>query len=197
MQRYTCIKINKIMKNVLFLFALLVAGSAFAHGPVKVNLGESSVNWKAAKVTGEHMGYVNLQSANLDIQDGVLKGGDFTADMTSITVTDLEGEWKQKLEGHLKSDDFFGVENHGTASFKITSANASGNNSYNVTGDLTIKGITHPVSFVATLADNKATANIKVDRTKYDIKYGSGSFFDGLGDKMIYDAFDLTVSLAY
>ncbi|MEP0305210.1 MAG: YceI family protein, partial [Maribacter dokdonensis] len=103
---------------------------------------------------------------------------------------------KEKLEGHLKSADFFGVESNPTSKLVFTSVKPMNDNSYTVTGDLTIKGITKPVTLVVSMFENKASATLKIDRTKYDIKYGSGSFFDNLGDKAIYDDFDLVVDLA-
>jgi polyisoprenoid-binding protein YceI len=101
------------------------------------------------------------------------------------------------LNGHLKSDDFFGTEKFPTSKldFKLISDNNDG--SYNVSADLTIKGITKPITFVITVKPNTATTTLKINRTKYDIKYGSGSFFDNLGDKAIADDFDLTVNLVF
>lgn len=184
------------MKNVILLLATVFATSAFAHGPLKIDLEKSKIYWTGAKVTGEHTGTLNLKAAALTMEDGKLTGGSFTADMGSITVTDLSGNYAKKLEGHLMSDDFFSTDKHPTADFVITEVSGGDNGAYNVTGDLTIKGITHPVSFVANITAEAATATIKVDRTKYDVKYGSGSFFQGLGDKMIYDEFELKVELA-
>ena len=126
-----------------------------------------------------------------------LNGCEFVVDMTTISNNDLEaGKGKEKLEGHLKSADFFGIESNPTAKLVFTSVKAMNDHSYTVTGDLTIKGITKPVTLVVSMFENKATATLKVDRTKFDIKYGSGSFFDNLGDKAIYDDFDLVVDLA-
>ena len=132
------------------------------------------------------------------MKDGKIVRGKFTVDMTSIEVTDLKaGEGKEKLEGHLKADDFFGVEKFATASMNFKMVTPKANGVYSVVADLTIKGITKPVNFDLTVKDNNATAKVVVDRTKYDIKYGSGSFFDNLGDKVISDNFDLTVSLQF
>jgi polyisoprenoid-binding protein YceI len=117
--------------------------------------------------------------------------------MTTISSTDLEGEYKGKLDGHLKADDFFGVENHPTSSLVFTNVTASGKNAYSVTGDLTIKGKTNPITFTISIYGNKATTSLKIDRTKYDIKYGSANFFDGLKDKAIYDEFDLVADLEF
>jgi polyisoprenoid-binding protein YceI len=129
--------------------------------------------------------------------ESALTGGEFVVDMSSLAATDLEGENKQKLEGHLKSDDFFGVAEHATSTLVFTDIKAKGKNSYEVTGDLTIKGITKPVTFDVSVYGNKATASLKIDRAQYNVRYGSGSFFDNLGDKTIYDEFDLIVDLEF
>lgn len=189
-------------KNVLSLaLVLVVGGSAMANpseGEKKeVKTDASKVTWKAYKVTGSHTGTVDLKEGNLIFEDDKLTGGEFKVDMTSLISTDLKGESKGKLEGHLKSDDFFSVANHPTASLVFTDVKASGKNSYEVTGDLTIKGITKPVTFDLSVYGSKATATLKVDRAEYDVRYGSGSFFENLGDKTIYDEFDLVVDLEF
>ncbi|MFS4416224.1 YceI family protein [Maribacter sp. 2307ULW6-5] len=164
---------------------------------VPVKAAESTITWKGYKVTGEHAGTMALKSGHLVMDGKKLTGGEFVVDMNSLTVTDLKaGEGKEKLEGHLKSDDFFGVANHPEAKLVITSAESFGKNSYTVQGDLTIKDITKPVTFVISMFQDKATASIKIDRSKFNVRYGSGSFFDNLGDKTIYDEFDLVVDLA-
>ena len=117
--------------------------------------------------------------------------------MTSINTTDLDGKGKANLDGHLKSDDFFGTENHPTANLVIKKIADKGNGVYGVNADLTIKGKTNAVGFEITVAGNSATADLKVDRTKYDITYKSGNFFSDLGDKAIYDEFELKVKLVF
>jgi polyisoprenoid-binding protein YceI len=117
--------------------------------------------------------------------------------MTTINTTDLEGKGKASLDGHLKSDDFFGTEKFPTATLVIKSIGEKAANVYSVTADLTIKGKTEPVKFELNVAGTTASAALKVNRTKYDIKYGSGSFFSDLGDKTISDDFDLNVKLAF
>ncbi|CAM3307576.1 YceI family protein [Zobellia roscoffensis] len=191
------------MKKGVFSLALaMVFGVATATEPVaeekkEVKTETSSITWKAYKVTGSHYGNVNLKSGTLVFEGDKLTGGEFEADMTTLVATDVEGESKGKLEGHLKSDDFFGTEKHTAAKLVFTKVEATGKNSYEVTGDLTIKDITKPVTFDVSVYGSKATATVKVDRTAYDIKYGSGSFFDNLGDKAIYDEFDLVVDLEF
>ena len=193
----------KIMrKNILSVALTLVFGFSAVANTIdddrkEVNTEESTVAWKAYKVTGSHNGTINLQSGALMFDGDKLTGGEFTVDMTSINTTDLQGESKDNLDGHLKSADFFGVEKHTTSSLVFTTVEPSGKNSYNVTGDLTIKGITKPVTFDVSIYGSKATATLKVDRAEYDVRYGSGSFFDNLGDKTIYDEFDLVVDLAF
>ena len=180
-----------------FFTAGIYATEPVADETVTVKAEESTVTWKAYKVTGSHTGTIALKSGDLVFDNGTLKGGEFMVDMTSINCTDLEGEYKQKLEGHLKSDDFFSVASHETSKLVFTDVKATGKNSYEVTGDLTIKGITKPVTFDVSIYGSKATATLKIDRAQYDVRYGSGSFFDDLGDKTIYDEFDLVVDLEF
>lgn len=185
---------------VLSLFALI--GLSFTTPAVvetsKVKISESKVLWKGYKVTGQHSGTVNIKDGDLQFTDGALSGGSFTIDMTSLKVTDLSGGMAAKLEGHLKSPDFFGVEKHPTASLKITKAVSRGTpGSYKIVADLTIKETTKKIKFQTQLSDDNktATAKITIDRSDFNVRYGSGSFFDGLGDKTIYDEFDLDVKL--
>ncbi len=190
-------------KTILSLaFAVVFGATATATEPIdgekkEVKTESSKVTWKAYKVTGSHAGTVDLQSGTLVFEEDKLSGGEFVVEMTSLMTTDDLGDMKAKLEGHLKSDDFFGVETHPTAKLVFTDAEASGKNSYEVTGDLTIKGITKAVTFDVSIYGSKATATLKVDRSNYDVKYGSGSFFENLGDKTIYDEFDLVVDLEF
>ncbi|MDX1283906.1 MAG: YceI family protein, partial [Draconibacterium sp.] len=151
--------------------------------------------WTGAKVTGEHTGYVLLENGQVYVNNNEVVGAKIKMDMSSIEVTDLEGEWKDKLVGHLKSDDFFSADKFPHAKFEITSFK---NN--DVTGDLTIKGITHEISFPAEVnidGDNvTALGTASIDRTKWDIKYGSGKFFSDLGDRMIKDEFEIKFELS-
>jgi polyisoprenoid-binding protein YceI len=172
---------------------------------LKADVQNSTVVWTGKKVTGEHTGTVKISNGSLSVDNNKLVGGQFDIDLNSIACTDLtDKEYNQKLIGHLKSDDFFGVAKYPKASFKVTKAEAiagakAGENNYNITGDLTIKGVTKPVTFPATVkvSGNKAdaTAKITVDRTLYDIRYGSASFFDSLGDKAINNDFTVDLKL--
>ncbi|NNE76907.1 MAG: YceI family protein [Pricia sp.] len=189
-------------KEVFSLTLAMVFGVASATEPIaeekkEVKTDASSVTWKAYKVTGSHTGTVDLKSGALVFDGDKLTGGEFVVNMPTLISTDLEGDSKGKLEGHLKSDDFFGVETHEASQLVFTDVKATGKNSYEVTGDLTIKGITEPVTFDVSIYGSKATATLKVDRTNYDIKFRSGDFFENLGDKLIYDEFDLVVDLEF
>lgn len=189
------------MKNLKTIaIALLVVFSAVTvtAQTKKIDVTKSTVNWLGKKVTGQHEGTINLKEGSLVFKGKKLKGGTFTVDMTSMTNTDMKaGEGKEKLEGHLKSADFFGTDKFQTSTLVFKTIAAKSKNVYAVTADLTIKDKTNPVTFDITVNKNTATTSLKVDRTKYDIKYGSGSFFDNLGDKAISDTFDLTVALKF
>ena len=196
-------KMNLFLAS-LFAFSALI-GFSFTVKPgevvsYKVNTTNSNVQWKGYKVTGEHYGVINLQDGTLQFEDGMLKGGEFTINMTTIQCLDMQGEYAGKLEGHLKSADFFGVEKFPTAKFVITSAVPRGTpGDYKIVGNLTIKEKTQEIKFLANVTEAEgavtATADVQVDRSDFDVRYGSGSFFDGLGDKTIYDEFDLKVKL--
>jgi len=189
------------MKNLFLLFALaFVAFSFIAPTAYKVDTSASSIVWTGYKVTGKHTGGIKVKEGALQMDGGKLTGGSFLIDMTTINNTDLEGEWAGKLIGHLKDDDFFGVATYPTAKFVITRAlpqDSKGN--YKIIGNLTIKESTKEIKFLANVAEAAgtitATGKMTVDRSDFNVKYGSGSFFDGLGDKTIYDEFDLQVSL--
>ncbi len=190
-------------KNVLSLvFAVVVGAVATAANPIdgekkEVKVSESTVTWKAYKVTGSHHGTIDLKEGALEFDGDKLVGGEFVVDMGTLVSNDLEGEYKGKLEGHLKSDDFFAVDKHETSKLVFTDVKSTGKNSYEVTGNLTVKGIAKPVTFDVSIYGSKATATMKVDRTEYDIKFRSGGFFENLGDKLIYDEFDLVVDLVF
>lgn len=193
---------KQVKKTVLLSLSILSLLSLQSFRLEKTNLNnqevkQSNIEWKAYKVTGSHKGNVSLKSGSLAFENEKLVGGSFIMDMTSITCTDLDGEYKNKLEGHLKSDDFFGVSKYATSTLELVSVKSVGKNVYDVKGKLTIKQITKPISFKVSVYGKKANASIKVDRTDFDIKYGSGSYFDDLADNLIYDEFDLIVDLVF
>ncbi len=182
-----------------FLFAF-VNPTKPADVIYKVDVAKSNIKWTGKKVTGQHEGNVKLSSGSLTGNGSTIKGGSVVIDMTSMACTDLTGEMNGKLMGHLKSDDFFSVEKNPTANFTITKVTPAGKEKANITGKLTIKGITNEVTFPASVKQAGgvlvAVANdVKIDRTKFNIKYGSKSFFEGIGDKAIDDEFILNINL--
>lgn len=193
---------TKLFFSLLFAAGFAVAAQAGVD-PVKsdfkVNTAASKVEWIGRKVTGKHNGTINIKEGVLQIKDGILLGGSFVIDMTSIKDLDMTGEYAAKLEGHLKSDDFFAADVYPTSNLTITQANAKGDGQFEVKGNLTIRDVTKEVTFMTQLTPDgkkyKATTNITIDRSNYNVKYGSGSFFEGLGDKTIYDEFDLAITL--
>ena len=193
---------TKLFFSLLFAAGFAVAAQAGVDpvkGDLKVNTAASKVEWIGRKVTGKHNGTINIKEGVLQIKDGILLGGSFVIDMTSIKVLDMTGEYAAKLEGHLKSDDFFAADVYPTSKLTITQANAKGDGQFEVKGNLTIRDVTKEVTFMTQLTPDgkkyKATTNITIDRSNYNVKYGSGSFFEGLGDKTIYDEFDLAITL--
>ena len=186
----------KTIKSILAAVIIFASTGLFAQ-QMMVDTKESTLKWHGEKVTGEHWGNISLEKGWFTWKNNKMTEGEFIIDMTSITNSDIEDAgYKAKLEGHLKSDDFFGVEKYPTAKLEIKSSTPFKNNKATVKAHLTIKEATHPVEFTAQKEGNWFMAEIVVDRAKYDVRYGSGSFFDNLGDKMIYDEFTMTVKIA-
>tara|TARA_B100001250_G_C19724548_1_gene755419 strand:+ start:278 stop:871 length:594 start_codon:yes stop_codon:yes gene_type:complete len=185
------------MKKILFSLVLtLVTLFAFATKPhivnVIVNAESSTVKWVGSKVASSHEGNIKIQKGFLALDHGTLVGGQMSIDMNSITTTDIENEkYRAKLDSHLKDEDFFNVEQFPLAIINITKAVRGEGNVYEIVADLTIKGITNSITFEADVNINgsnySAKSKIKIDRTKWGIRYGSGSFFEDLGNKMILD----------
>jgi len=185
------------MKRALLFLTLsgLILANVKAQTKLSADTTQTKLLWLGEKVTGQHTGTIKLQSGWLTLQDNKITAGEFNIDMTSLKDT----ENNKMLMGHLKSDDFFGVVKYPVAKLVITGSTPFDKGSGTVTGTLTIKDITNPIEFKATTQKKDDGtwffANISVDRTKYNIRYGSGSFFDNLGDKTIYDEFKLKVNL--
>lgn len=180
---------------MLLVFSL----SAFSKN-YRVDIKSSTLEWEAKKVTGQHVGTIALGESTLIIEKKKITGANLIVDMNTLVNTDLTDRgYNQKLIGHLKSDDFFGVAKFPQSTLEVKKVEAKSDKLYHFTADLTIKGITAPVEFNAEVNEVSgqftATGVMTVNRTKYGIKYGSGSFFEGLGDKMIYDDFTLKFKL--
>ena len=192
------------MRNI-FLSAILsvITLFAFATKPntdnIRVNTEKSTVKWIGSKISENHEGTINIAKGYLGIEHGTLVSGQVVIDMKSIHTTDMSDKKNQRLDGHLKSKDFFNVEEFSVATIIIKEAIRGEGNSYQIGAELTIKGITNKIRFEADVDVNGvkflATAKIKIDRTKWDIKYGSGSFFEDLGDKLILDEIEFDITL--
>jgi polyisoprenoid-binding protein YceI len=196
------------MKAIKFIAIILVAALfvnvSVAGTPKKgakkavtlaVDTKSSKIHWLAKKVTGQHEGTINLASGSLVANGMKVTGGEFVIDMKSIVCTDLTDEgYNKKFIGHITQGDFFEVEKYPTSSFKITKVDGT-----NLTGDLTMHGVTKSITFPAKISmvggKTTATASIPVDRTDFGVKYGSKKFFDSIGDKAIDDVFNLDITL--
>ena len=164
-----------------------------------IDISKSSVKWIGEKVTGSHEGIISIKEGHLHFDNNIFTGGNVVIDMSTIECTDLVGEPKSSIEGHLSSDDFFGIKKYPTANLEIVNAEKIkySKNKYKVSAILEIKSIKNNIELEVVIDNGSAVVDLIIDRTLYNIKYGSGSFFDNLGDKMIYDDFKLSVSLKY
>ncbi len=191
------------MKNyfkILKIITIFICSSLSIHGQDKsLNIESSTIRWYGEEITGkQHYGDLKFSNGNIQINDKVISSGNFMVNMNSLTVEDLSGGGKKRLEGHLRSAAFFGVSDHPQASLNISSIGEIKGDSQILDGELTIKGIKHPISFSITLnSENNASAILVFDRSKYDVRFRSGSFFDELGDKLILDDIKLEVALEF
>ena len=191
---------NLFYISLLFLFSNSIFSQTLSQS---INITKSNVKWYGDEITGkQHYGSLKFKEGDIiltgtgKISDKIISGN-FIVDMTSLNVEDLTGRGKNSLEGHLKSDDFFSVNKFNFAYLKILKSNDPVNGVQTINGDLTIKGISHPVTFTMELNGKKAKSNLIFDRTKYDVKFRSGNFFQNLGDKLIYDDIKLEVNLEF
>ncbi len=185
----------KRMKSLVLAVLVLISAGVYAQD-FTVDASKSTVKWEGKKIGGAHNGHIAIKEGMFSVKGDKLASGTFVIDMQSMTNDDLEdADYNAKLIGHLKSDDFFSVEKFPTATLKVTSSSKFVAGKATVKGDLTIKGKTNPIEFVVTRNGKEFSGVLVVDRSKYDVRYGSKSFFDDLGDKVIYDDFTLEVKL--
>ncbi len=197
------------MKIIMGLFVFLFALSAFA----KLNLDteKSQIYWKGTKLfnSDNHVGTVKVKKGFIDVEKDKIIGGEIVIDMASIETTDkMSDDMKKKLVGHLKDDDFFAVDKHPTATFKIinieTVAGKKTPNKYEFEGDLTIRGKTKPAKIVMDVTKKDgmwiATGTLTFDRSQFDVKYNSKTVFPNLvktaKDKVIDDKIEIKMALA-
>jgi polyisoprenoid-binding protein YceI len=193
------------MRTLSSLAVLLLLLPLSAQVKLDVDQDRSTIGWHGSKVTGAHQGNIRVGGGSITVQDDRLLAADVVVDMTSITCTDITNEGSNKrLVDHLRSEDFFAVEEHPEAFFRSASIEPlSGSEAtdanYKVNGILEIKGIRHPVSFdcffTAEGQGYRALGTLVFDRTSYEIQYRSGSFFQELGDKMIHDEVRLDLDI--
>lgn len=187
------------MKTMKILGVLLLAGTLSVSAQKRaINLNKSVITWTGNKIGGSHNGGIKIKSGYVEFKNADIVGGEVVMDMNSITNADLKDEaYNQKLVGHLKSEDFFSVEKYPTSTFKITKASKFKDGKATLTGVLTIKGKSENISVDVTQKGNTYSSQLKVDRSKFDVRYGSKSFFDNLGDKVIDDIFILDIQLVF
>lgn len=197
---YICPYNSVSMNKILTLLFVSVAVLGFGQTNLNADVDKSTIHWTGRKITKSHNGSIKLQSGHLRVKDGVLYGGEFVIDMNSIVDFDVKDpEWNEKLVGHLKSDDFFSVDKHPTATIKSKKVfKVKGKeNTFSVVADLTIKGITNEVTFPITLKQVGgkyiAETNFNIDRSKWDVRFGSNSFFENLGDKAIKNEIEFAI----
>ena len=166
----------------------------------QIQQSSSNVNWTGKKVLGLHTGNISIANGYIEITDNNIVSGEIQIDMTSIVITDIpDKKTHQDFFNHLLNDDFFSVDKFKTSKLVILNSNNLENNKFRINGILTIKDISHTVSFIATVEvftnSLHTLGEIIIDRTLYNIRYGSGKFIDNLGDKLIYDDFILQFKL--
>ncbi len=170
-----------------------------------IDLNRSTVAWEGTKVTGKHDGTIGIEHGEFYLVDDQLVGGNIVIDMTQIVVLDIEDpETNAQLQGHLESDDFFSVSTYPRATFEMAQLVKNeqaqeGEPNYTIRGNLTMKDITHGISFPAHVqVDDEllsAKADFDLDRTQWDVRFGSGRFFENLGDNLIHDNFNIKLDI--
>lgn len=192
-------KIYFNMNKTIAIFSALALAFTVNLGQAqtyKINTSESTLEWEGGKITGStHTGLIQLSNGYLQLANDAFSLGQFTIDMTSMTNTDLGGDYGDKLMGHLKSDDFFSVETYPEATLEILSSTRFVDGRATVQANATIKGHTERISFDVVKNGDAFDAEIVLDRSKFDVRYGSDSFFDNLGDNVILDNFTMRVHL--
>ena len=185
------------MKTKIVLVLLATMTTLFAQD-YTLNTSKSLIKWTGEELTTkQHYGSLEFESGTIAFKDGVPVSGSFVVDMTTIVNQDLPAEYAKNLEGHLKSDDFFSVAKFPSAKLIITGATAAAKGAFKVDGQLIIKGISHPVRFDLIPDNGNWIANLIFDRSKYEVRFRSGTFFQNLGDKLILDDIVLETKLVF
>tara|TARA_B100001093_G_scaffold477359_1_gene504547 strand:+ start:158 stop:757 length:600 start_codon:yes stop_codon:yes gene_type:complete len=191
-------KKNTTMKNITFLISVfLITSSSFAQ-EYSLNTSSSELKWTGTELTTKiHYGSIDFKSGTITLSEGQPVSGKFVVNMTTLKNEDLPEAYRGRLEGHLKSDDFFSVDKFSEAILEINGSNKLSSGSFDVNGNLTIKGITEPINFSMSTSDDHWVANLTFDRSKYNVRFRSGTFFENLGDKLIYDDIVIETKLRF
>jgi polyisoprenoid-binding protein YceI len=173
---------------------------AAGDGNYIIDVATSSLTWRGENIVGKkHQGTILVKRGTVNISGGAITGGEIVIDMNTLTNTDLTGNEKTKIEGHLKSSDFFDAGKFGEAVYTITSGSKKNAINYDVIGKLTIKGISHDLNCTLVVAPNGDGINVGggfvFDRSQFDVRFGSDKFFDNLGDNLIKNEVIMTVNL--
>jgi rhodanese-related sulfurtransferase/polyisoprenoid-binding protein YceI len=173
-----------------------------ADGVHPIECEKSRLEWTGRNIFKKHWGAIDISGGEIVVRNGAVVGGFVTIDMRSIRDIDLDDiELNRLLIRHLKSDDFFDVESYPTAGFEISQCGIDkgatpGSANYLVKGMLTIKGTSKEVSIQAIIAPGEnagiqAQACFSIDRTEWNIAYGSGRLFEKLGMHLVNDSISL------
>ena len=188
-------KINNLTPIIILI--LLVSNNLFAQEMILDKMN-SSIKWTGKEITTKtHYGSLKFKEGRISMKGDKIISGMFIVDMKSIDCQDLSGSSKNYLESHLKSDDFFGIESYPEASLTIKTSKLIDEENYLAEGDITIKGTTQPISFNISILNNQGKAKLTFDRTKHNVTYRSGNFFQNLGDKLIYDDIEIEAQLTF
>jgi len=212
-------KTMNIKLLIIFIFTILLTGCAnnkesatdnqqikttktsnINKGDYIVNKDLSTIKWTGKEITTKsHYGILDLKEGSIYVNNDGIISGKVVIDMNSINCLDMSGRGKNKLEGHLRSDDFFGVNSYPEANLIFTSWSVNNLGKILYKGDLTIKNITHPITFSGSVKKidigYRSTINLSFDRTLYEIKFRSGKYFQNLGDKLILDNIDISAEI--
>lgn len=184
------------MKKIFFISTILLIGSTVIGQSYKVVTDKSTVQWEGKRINKKHTGSIGLKQGSFEIVDSKFVSGKFVIDMDVMTdESHPDPNEPGRLIGHLKSDDFFDVEKYPEAILLISDSEKFDKGKAKVNGKLTIKGRTHPITFIVVQKGAIFTSSLVFDRSLYDVRYQSGKFFDNLGDKTIMDEIEIDVSL--
>lgn len=179
------------MKKTFMMLTVLIFSQMALAEKMNIDLKESYIQWTGKKLTGQHTGKLYFKSGSIEVDKNQLKDGEFVVDLATLTVEDIQGDLATKLLEHMKGEDFFNVAKFPEAKLDITKVKKN-----NVSGNLAIKSKTNPIKFTYKKDADVYSGNLDFNRTKFDMVYGSGSFFKGLGDKVIHDKVELSFHIA-